>query len=126
MFVKNQTGNLNVADFTVKCGGFAKNVNTFDVADILHNFSEDVIGGKTKRVINIKDESWRFLETGGFGDFKPRVKMRRGNKVFYRKNLDGDIKILPVGNGNNTKLALSCPIGSLIFGLMKEMSRSVL
>ena len=125
VFVKNQTGNLNVADFTVKCGGFAKNVNTFDVADILHNFSEDVIGGKTKRVINIKDESWRFLETGGFGDFKPRVKMGRGNKVFYRKNLDGDIKILPVGNGNNTKLALSCPIGSLIFGLMKEIAGSV-
>ena len=47
MFVEYQTGNLNVADFTVENGGFTGNIDTFDPGDLFQSFSENVVGSKT-------------------------------------------------------------------------------
>jgi len=55
VFVEYQTGNLNVADFTVENGSFTGNIDTFDTGDVFQSFSENVISGKAQGIIDIKN-----------------------------------------------------------------------
>ncbi len=56
MFVKDDTRNLDVADFAIEDSGFTQDVNTFNFSNIFQNFFEDMIGGKTKRVIDVENK----------------------------------------------------------------------
>lgn len=55
MFVENETRNLDITNFTVEDGGFAHDVDAFDLIDVFQNFFQDMIGGKTKRVIDVEN-----------------------------------------------------------------------
>lgn len=125
VFVKNQAGNLNVANFAVESGGFANNINTIDTANILHNFAKNMIGGKAKRVVDVEDKGWGFFELGGMSDFETGIKMRGGRNIFDRNYLDGDVEIFLIGNGDNAELVLEFLIGGLIFGLMKKIAGGI-
>ena len=46
---------MDVADFAVENSGFAGDVNTFDPGDIFQGFSENVVGGETKGIIDIEN-----------------------------------------------------------------------
>lgn len=47
MFVKDETRNLDIADFRIKDGGFTEDINAFDLSHVFEDFFENVIGGKT-------------------------------------------------------------------------------
>lgn len=55
MFVKNQTGDLDIADFGIKNGGFTQDVNTLDLGNVFENFFENMIGGEAERIVDIEN-----------------------------------------------------------------------
>ena len=55
VFIKNKSGNLNVADLAVEDSGFAGDVDTFDPGDIFQGFGENMVGGETKGIIDIEN-----------------------------------------------------------------------
>jgi len=116
---------LNIANFAVESGGFAKYVDTIDMADILHDFAKNVIGGKTKRIVNIENKSGGFFELRRTGNFETGIKMGGGRNIFDRNYLDGNVEIFLIGDSNNAKLALELLIGRLIFRLMEKITRSI-
>ena len=55
MFIKGETGNLEITYFRIEDGGFAQNIDTLDGRNIFEQLTENVIGGKTQGIIDIKN-----------------------------------------------------------------------
>lgn len=55
VFVENETGNLDIADFGIEGGGFTENIDAFDGMDVFESFTEDMIGGQAQGIIDIEN-----------------------------------------------------------------------
>ena len=74
MLVENQTGNFQITNFGIENSGFAEDIKTFNGIDVLHNLTEDVVGGKTQRIVNIDNKSLGFTKFLKFGYFEAGVE----------------------------------------------------
>ena len=70
MFVENQAGNLEVTNFTIENSSFTHDIDTFDLVNIFHNFSEKGVGSKAERIVDIKNKSGGLSQFFGPGNFE--------------------------------------------------------
>ena len=55
VFIKNKTRDFEVANFRIENSRFTENVDTFDLIGVFEQFVEGVIGGKTKRIVDVEN-----------------------------------------------------------------------
>ena len=105
VFVENDARNFDVANFRIENGSFTKNIDTFDLKGVFKQFTENMIGGKAERIVDIDDKRFGLTKSVRFFNFKTRIAMLA--EIGNRKDLDRGVEIVGRKEGTNAKFFLN-------------------
>lgn len=101
VFVKNGPGNLDITDFAIENSGFAQDIDTPKIVDVLKNSVEDIVGSKAEGIVDIEKIGVGLRNFSWFGDFKPGIKVAGFDKISDGEDLGIDVKIMGAGDIDN-------------------------